>query len=89
MLYLILGSNIISFPAAGNFDSKLVLSPLINENKTRVFAWSCISGQEVFVGEIKSTADRSKTITNNKIITGHGQEINQFIIKKINNFECV
>lgn len=38
--------------------------------KKHVFAWSCISGQEVFVGEIQPGADRSRTITNNKIITG-------------------
>jgi hypothetical protein len=30
-------------------------------------------GLEVFVGEITSNADRSRTISNNKIITGHGQ----------------
>lgn len=27
----------------------------------------------VFVGELSATADRSRTITNNKIVTGHGQ----------------
>ena len=52
---------------------KLVLSPLQSENEARVFAWSCMSGQEVFVGEITNTADRSRTITNNKVVTGHGQ----------------
>ena len=42
----------------------------MKRSKKHVFAWSCISGQEVFVGEIQPGADRSRTITNNKIITG-------------------
>jgi len=76
------GSNVISFEATSTFDSKLVLSPV--DQKKHVFAWSCISGQEVFVGEIQPGADRSRTITNNKIITGHGQSgvINDIALSK-------
>ena len=63
----------IEFPSSAVFNSKLVLSPVQSETQARVFAWSCMSGQEIFVGEITATADRSRTITNNKIVTGHGQ----------------
>ena len=80
------GSNVISFP--GNSASKLVLAPQLNK-ESRVFAWSCMSGAELFVGEIKQSADRHQTITNNKIITGHGQSlVSSISLSKLEVAKC-
>lgn len=54
------GVNVINFPANGTFESKLVVTPMPNENDSRLFAWTCMSGQEVFVGEVNSSADRNR-----------------------------
>ena len=57
------GVNVINFPANGTFESKLVVTPIPNENDSRLFAWTCMSGQEIFVGEVNSSADRNRSDT--------------------------
>ena len=52
-----------------------VFSPKVGYRCIFVFYKTHIGDQyiEIFVGEIIASADRNRTITNNKIITGHGQ----------------